>query len=188
MPAQTTDARSQATAISPFAAGDTFQLRGDGDVLDPALLRHLADLAETRGNLRFTPGGGVLFDKPLSRQERRALPEPSQNAPRFLDLPQARFHAHYHSSADFRNLVDLFTVAHVQPGYRLVVIPLQSALSAQALRALADLAETFGHATLRLTANVSIRLPNVPNALLRPLFAGLLAAGLLGTSVVSKAA
>jgi len=96
-----------------------------------------------------------------------------------MDLPRDRFQRTYQTRADFRAFVDRFTVSHSQPGYRLVVIPLQRALSAAALRAIADAAEAFGHGTIRLTADVSLRLPNVPLALLRPVFDSLREAGLL---------
>ncbi len=156
-----------------------FTLISDSDILDPASLYAIADMAHSRGDVRFTPGGGVLFDTPISRDERRNLPVPVARNPRFIELPQDRFWATYATHPAFRAFVDGFTIAHVQPGYRLVVIPLSKALTEAQLRKIADAAEAFGHGTIRLTADVSIRLTNVPNALLRPLFVLLGEAGLL---------
>lgn len=156
-----------------------FSIQSASDILDPNSLNAIADLAQSRGPARFTPGGGVLFDKPLSRDEARRLPLPVDTVPRFIDLPQDRFRIAYAANPAFRTFVDGYTVAHIKPGYRLVVIPLKGALDAAQLRAIANAAEAFGHGTIRLTADVSIRLTNVPNALLRPLFAALGKVGLL---------
>jgi len=147
-------------------------------LLDVARLRAIAALADTRGNVRFTQGGGVLFDTPMTRTERVSIPAPQATAVRYLDLPQDRFHRDLAKNAGFAAFVRAFSVAHMRAGYRLVVIPLSGRLSGAQLRAIADMAEAFGHSSLRLTADVSIRLPNVPVALLRPLYAGLRAAGL----------
>ena len=157
-------------------------------LIDAPYLRAVADFADQYGAARFTPGGGVLFDKPLSKAERLSLPAPSHQRPRWLDLPQDRFAAHLARDAAFRAFVDSFTIAHAQAGYRLVVIPLHATLTAAQLRVIADCAETFGHGNLRLTADVSIRLTNVPTALLRPLFEALRLAGLSGAAHLKLAA
>ncbi len=157
-----------------------FDLGGDSDILDAPLLNAIADLAESRGAVRFTPGGGVLFDTPATRAERAALPTPRPHPPRLLELPSDRFTTSYENRPTFRTFVDRFTLAHSHHGYRMVIIPLDHRLSAPELRAVAEAAEAFGHGTIRLTADVSIRLPNVPLALLRPLFETLQKAGLGG--------
>jgi hypothetical protein len=162
--------------------------QSQSDRLDAPFLRAVADLADTRGAATFTPGGGVRFSKPLSKDERATLPAAQKTPSRFLDLPLDRFQASYNSSLNFRALVDRFTIPHIQPGYRLVLIPLSGGLTASQLRAIADVAESFGHGTIRLTADVSIRLPNVAAALLRPLFAALTKAGLLETPQIQLAA
>lgn len=162
--------------------------RAEGDLLDAPYLRALADLAETRGDLRFTPGGGVLFDRPIRREERAALPPVGRVAPRFLDLPGDGFARALARNADFRAFVERHSVRHRRPGYRLVVIPLSGRLDPAQLRAIADAAETYGHGAIRLTADVSIRLPTVPEALLRPLWRHLRRAGLLGAEAVASLA
>jgi nitrite/sulfite reductase ferredoxin-like protein len=158
------------------------------DVLDAPYLHAIAHLADTRGAALFTPGGGVLFAKPLSREDRAALPVPQDEKPRFIDLPLDRFKADYARLPEFTKLVDRFTIPHIQNGYRLVVIPLAGRLDADQLHAIAKAAETFGHGNIRLTADVSIRLTNVPEALLRPLFATLLKVGLLAEDRAKQAA
>ncbi len=162
--------------------------QSQSDLLDAPFLRAIADLADSRGPARFTPGGGVLFSKPLSREERKALPVVEANDVRYIDLPQDRFQATRASNPAFRTFIDSYTVPHMRAGYRLVVIPLTHGLDAAQLRAIADAAEAFGHGTIRLTADVSIRLPNVPSALLRPLFAALSKTGLLERKEARKAA
>lgn len=151
-------------------------------LVDAPFLRSVADLAESRGDARFTPGGGVMFDRPLSRDERRALPDPADIAPRFLDLPTHRHQREMTRNPEYANLVAKYTIPHFRTGYRMVIIPLTRALTADDLRLIADAAETFGHGTIRLTANVSLRLPNVPEALLRPLFATLKRGGLFSAA------
>lgn len=155
---------------------------------DAPFLRAVADLAETRGDARFTPGGGVMFDQPLSRDDRGTLPRPQDIAPRFLDLPVDRHRREKAQRPEFARLVAKYTIQHLRPGYRMVIIPLIRPLSAADLRLIADMAETFGHGTIRLTANVSIRLPNVPEALLRPLFTALRRGGLYDAGSVQLAA
>jgi nitrite/sulfite reductase ferredoxin-like protein len=158
------------------------------DLLDGPYLHAIADLADARGAAMFTPGGGALFAKPLSREDRATLPAPQDVKPRFIDLPLDRFKADYARLPAFRQLVDRFTIPHIQNGYRLVVIPLAGRLEAGQLRAIAKAADTFGHGNIRLTADVSIRLTNVPEALLRPLFASLQKVGLLAEDRVKQAA
>jgi len=160
-------------------ASQMLRIKSDSDVQTPQTLRAIAALSDTRGDVRFTPGGGVLFDTPISREERKSIPEPSENSARLIDLPQDRFKQAYAHNSAFRSFVDGFTVAHSRDGYRLVVIPMQSGITPSQLRLIADVAEAFGHSIIRLTAGVSIRLPNVPIALLRPLWSKLDAAGLL---------
>ncbi|NOX72919.1 MAG: hypothetical protein GXP03_04635 [Alphaproteobacteria bacterium] len=158
------------------------------DLLDAPYLNAIATLADTRGDATFTPGGGVRFARPLSREDRATLPAPVDTAARFFELPQDRFKVDYARLPAFGELVDRFTIAHIRPGYRLVVIPLSGHLDAAQLRAIAKAAEAFGHGNIRLTADVSIRLPNVPEALLRPLFASLSKVGLLTEDRVKQAA
>ncbi|MCA8868084.1 MAG: hypothetical protein KDA67_05495 [Rhodobacteraceae bacterium] len=157
-------------------------------LIDAAWLRAVARLAASGGDARFTPGGGVLLDRPLSNQDRLSLPAPKNNPPRWLDLPDDRFRAHYRANSDFRSFIDSFTVAHARKGYRLVVIPLGRPLSARQLLTIAACAEDFGHGSLRLTADVSIRLPNVPVALLRPLYDSLARARLFAEQPAEMAA
>lgn len=149
-------------------------------LLDAPLLRAVADLARTRGAARFTPGGGYLFDTAITRAERIALPAPKARPVAFLDLPQDRFGSALALDTAFKAFVDRFTVPHARAGYRLVVIPLTGRLSADQLNAIAEAAEVFGHGAIRVTPDVSIRLPNVHVALLRPLYRALLQAGLIG--------
>jgi len=165
---------------NPLQTSRTFSIKSESDILDPALLAALADLAETRGDVAFTPGGGVLFKTPITPEERQNLPRPVENPITFLDLPSDRFHKAYREDADFSAFVDQMTVRHIQAGYRLVVISLAARLTPQQLRTIAEGAETFGQSVIRMTADVSIRLPNVPEALLHPLFKRLRAAGLAG--------
>ncbi len=158
------------------------------NLIDATYLRAIANLAETRGDVRFTPGGGVLFDTPITKQERLSLPAPKNPTPRFAELPQDRFRRTAKHDDRFEQFVEKLTVLHVREGYRLVMIPLSGRLSPKQLRIIADSAETFGHGTLRLTADVSIRLPNVPVALLRPLFKFLTTGGLLNKPKLRQAA
>ncbi len=156
------------------------RIHSESDILSPAWLRAVADLAQARAPVSFTPGGGVLLDRPLSREERATLPEIVEKPARLVELPNDRFLAARHFDRDFDAFVTRFTVPHAEAGYRLVVIPLEHALSADQLGTIADVAESLGHGTIRLTADVSIRLPNVPEALLRPLWRRLVRAGLIG--------
>lgn len=155
------------------------QSRVPDNHFDPHLLCAIADLAETRGDVGFSPGGGLLFDTPATKAERMGLPIPVNAKSRFLDLPQDRYQTALKADSAFQSFVDAFTIPHVQPGYRLVVIPLTGRLSPSKLRAIGNAAETFGHGVIRVTPDVSIRLPNVPTALLRPLHKALVKAGLL---------
>lgn len=157
-------------------------------LLDAPRLRAIAALARTRGDVRFTLGGGVLFDTPMSKEERLALPPAQATEVAFLNLPQDRFNRARATDQDFAAFVAGFTVPHAVAGYRLVVVPLATRLSARQLTAIADAAEAFGHGALRLTADVSIRLPNVPVALLRPLYRALKAAQLIESKSARLAA
>ncbi len=163
-------------------------IESESDIQTPQSLRAIAALSEARGDVRFTPGGGVLFDTPISRDERARIPQPAEKPARLIDLPQDRYNLAYAQNPEFRAFVDGYTVAHARNGYRLVVIALQSAITPAQLRLIADVAEVFGHSTIRLTAGVSIRLPNVPVALLRPLWSKLDAAGLLSVRARKLAA
>jgi hypothetical protein len=149
------------------------------NLYDPRLLRAVADLALSRGDVAFMPGGGLIFDKPLSRDERHALPTPNAVPPRLLSLPEDRFTVALERDPAFRAFVEIYTIPRAEPGYRLVALPLPERLSAGQLRGLADAAETFGHGRVRITARVTLRLTHVPTALLRPLFRSLASAGLL---------
>ena len=60
-------------------------------LLDVSRLRAIAELAKTRGDVRFMLGGGVLFDTPMTKAERLALPAPQVADVEYLDLPQDRF-------------------------------------------------------------------------------------------------
>lgn len=164
--------------LSITSAPETRAAANPETLVDAPFLRAVADLADDRGDARFTPGAGVLFDRPLTRDERRALPEPGDIAPRYLDLPVDRHRRALAQHPEFAGLVAKYTIPHYRAGYRMVIIPLTRPLSAGDLRLIADAGETFGHGTIRLTADVSIRLPNVPEALLRPLFAALTRGGL----------
>jgi len=164
-------------------------IESQSDVLDAGFLTALADLAETRGKVRFTPGGGVLFDAPMTKEERLALPTPRDVPARFLNLPADRLAVQRQNDSGFDAFVARYTVPHLRNGYRLVVVPMQGGLSAAQLRALAEAATVFGHGTVRATADISVRLPNVPTALLRPLYRALTRAGLtFGRTDVKKAA
>jgi len=157
-------------------------------LLDVPLVQAIAELAKTRGDVRFTLGGGILFDTPITKVERLALPAVRSRSMVFLDLPQDRFNSALVKDAAFQGFVNRFTVPHARDGYRLVVIPLTGRLTAAQLTAIAGVAETFGHGALRVTPDVSIRLPNVPVALLKPLFAALTKAGLVGSRATRLAA
>lgn len=148
------------------------------NALDPQQLLTIADLAEARGDVRFTPGGGILFDTPMKKTERATLPAAKPEHIRYLDIPAERFEKALKRNPGLKHKVERFTVAHPQAGYRLVVVPLQGRLNPDQLRAIADAAVTYGHGSIRLTADVSIRFPNVPTALLRPLFRTLEQVGL----------
>ncbi|NOX39717.1 MAG: hypothetical protein GXP05_04165 [Alphaproteobacteria bacterium] len=163
-------------------------IRSESDIQSPQSLRAIATLSDVRGDVRFTPGGGVLFDTPISRAERDSIAQPIETPARLIDLPQDRYNLTYAQNSEFRAFIDGYTVAHARNGYRLVVIALQSAIRPAQLRLIADVAEVFGHSTIRLTAGVSIRLPNVPVALLRPLWSKLDAAGLLSVGARKLAA
>jgi len=169
-----------ASLPAPAATGES--------LIDGAYLNAIADLADSRGPAHFTPGGGILFDSPITREERLSLPAPTNSAPRFVDLPQDRFAATLARRPKFRDFVANYTVPHLRAGYRLVVIPIVGGLTADQLRAIASAADAFGHGTLRLTAGVSIRLPNVPTALLRPLLRALDAADLVTAQDLKRAA
>ena len=168
---------------SPLGHARVVSIHSESDILSPGWLRAVADLAEGRAAVRFTPGAGVLLDhpvnRPLSRDERAHLPEIAERPVRLADLPRDRFLAARRFDPAFDAFVQRYTVPHAEAGYRLVVIPLDHALSAGELRTIADIAENLGHGTIRLTADVSIRLPNVPEALLRPLWRQLVRAGLI---------
>ena len=158
------------------------------DLLDAPYLRAIAELADIHGPASFTPGGGVRFAKAISRDVLKSLPTPQSVLARLLDLPQDRFQRAYAAQPEFAAQVNTYTVPHAHALYRLVVIPQTAELSASQLRIIANAAEAFGHGSIRLTADVSIRLPNVPNALLRPLFAALGKAGLLANKQARLAA
>ncbi len=171
--------------IHPIAAQHS---ASNSDLLDAPYLHAIAALADRRGAVRLSSGGGVQFAQPLGREDRAALPVPRDVAPRFLNLPKDRFRAEYDRFGIFHDQVDRFTIAHIQPGYRHVVIPLVGRLDSAQLRAIAKAAETFGHGTIRLTLDAAIHLPNVPEALLRPLFTTLNQVGLLAGDPVAQAA
>jgi hypothetical protein len=167
---------------------DTPDLESPDNLFDAALLRAVAALADARGDVAFTPGGGMIFDKPLSRSERAALPEPAAARPRLLALPEDRFHAALDRDPSFRAFVETFTIERADPGYRLVALPLPARLSGAELRAIALAAESFGHGRVRITPKVTIRFTHVPTALLRPLFRSLELVGLLAQPQVRRAA
>ncbi len=150
----------------------------EDSLIDVPWLKAVAELARTGGPAWFTPGGGVILDRPLPREVARALPRPRAVAPRWLELPPDRALRALETDRDFAAWAARFVIPHRRADYRMVVVPLTRRLTADELLGIAEAAETFGHGTLRLTADVSIRLPNVPLALLPPLWRRLRRAGL----------
>ena len=88
-------------------------------------------------------------------------------APDFADRPTAAFDAAYNADPVFRAWVDTNVTDHRAPGYAIAQISLKAHgatpgdATSEQMRAMADLAEEFGHDELRISHEQNVVLPHV---------------------------
>ncbi len=105
-------------------------------------------------------------------------------APELEDKSEASFKAAYHDNPAFRSWVDTNISAHKAPGYTIVTISLKAHgetpgdATAEQMRAMADLAETYGHDELRISHEQNVILPHVHRGDLPAIYAKLREHGL----------
>ena len=110
-------------------------------------------------------------------------------APAFAQRPTTAYdHAYAHDPV-FRSWADTNLAAHRVPGHAIVQISLKAHgatpgdATAQQMRVMADLAESFGHDDLRISHEQNVVLPHVHKADLPELHARLKAAGLATANI-----
>ncbi|MFV0245722.1 MAG: nitrite/sulfite reductase [Qingshengfaniella sp.] len=112
--------------------------------------------------------------------------------PNFRDRPTDSFDAAYAADPVFRAWADTNLARHRAPGYAIVTVSLKAHgqtpgdATADQMRTLADLAETYGHDELRISHEQNVILPHVHRADLPAVHAALKTAG-LGTANIGLA-
>ncbi|MDO5647307.1 nitrite/sulfite reductase [Paracoccus sp. (in: a-proteobacteria)] len=105
-------------------------------------------------------------------------------APDFRDAPVDAFTAERDRNPAFRSWTDTNLHPHRAPGYASVIVTLKAPgatpgdATAEQMRLLADLAEQYGHADLRIMHDQNVALPHVHQSDLPALYAALRGAGL----------
>ena len=110
-------------------------------------------------------------------------------APAFAQRPTTAYDRAYANDPVFRSWADTNLAAHRVPGHAIVQISLKAHgatpgdATAQQMRVMADLAESFGHDDLRISHEQNVVLPHVHKADLPELHARLKAAGLATANI-----
>ncbi|AWX92744.1 nitrite/sulfite reductase [Paracoccus mutanolyticus] len=105
-------------------------------------------------------------------------------APAFRDAPEGDYQAKRAENPAFRSWTDTNLTAHKAPGYASVKVSFKAPgqtpgdASAEQMRLLADLAERYGHADLRISHDQNVVLPHVHKSDLFALYQELKGAGL----------
>ena len=140
----------------------------------------IRDLVEERFKLQRAAFGG--FDQTLLEEIKAAFAPPA-----FINAPIDGFEAALASDPAFRSFVDTNVTDHRNDSYAIVTISTKAHgrtpgdATADQMRVMADLAETYGHDELRISHEQNVILPHVHRSHLPTLFAELKAAG-LGTA------
>ncbi|SLN54181.1 nitrite/sulfite reductase [Roseisalinus antarcticus] len=109
--------------------------------------------------------------------------------PALRSAPQAAYDAAYRTDPLFRSWADTNLAPHKSPDHAIVTISLKAHgatpgdASADQMRVLADLAETYGHSELRISHEQNVILPHVHRADLPAVHAALKAAGLATANI-----
>ncbi|UYV39068.1 nitrite/sulfite reductase [Rhodobacteraceae bacterium D3-12] len=145
-------------------------------------LEKIRELVEEEFARRLPTFAGADQKLLAELENRFALPEPPAR-------DDAAYHAARSDDAGFRSFTDTNIAAHKRDGYAIVTVSLKphggipgDATSAE-MNALADLAEEFSHAELRISPEQNVILPHVARADLPALYAGLLKAGLATANI-----
>ncbi|CUH61037.1 nitrite/sulfite reductase [Thalassobacter stenotrophicus] len=110
-------------------------------------------------------------------------------APDFAKKSEAPFTAAYDADPVFRSWADTNLTAHKAPGYAIVSISIKKQgdtpgdATAEQMRAMAELARTYGHDELRISHEQNVILPHVHRADLPALHATLKAHGLATSNI-----
>ncbi|MCC5975382.1 MAG: nitrite/sulfite reductase [Rubellimicrobium sp.] len=109
--------------------------------------------------------------------------------PVFADRPEAPFDAAYATDPVFRAWADTNLAAHKAPGHAIVTVSFKAPgatpgdATSDQMRALADLAETYGYGELRISHEQNVILPHVHKADLPAVHAALKSAGIATANV-----
>jgi sulfite reductase (NADPH) hemoprotein beta-component len=109
--------------------------------------------------------------------------------PAFRSAPEQAFDEAYAADPIFRSWADTNLAAHRAPGYAIVQISLKKHgatpgdASAEQMRVMADLAETYGHDELRISHEQNVILPHVHKSDLPAVHAALKAHGLATANI-----
>ena len=110
-------------------------------------------------------------------------------APDFVSAPTDAFNAAYEADPVFRSWVDTNITDHKAPGYAIVSISIKAHgatpgdATAEQMRVMADLAETYGHNELRISHEQNVILPHVHKSDLPAIHATLKAHGLATANI-----
>jgi sulfite reductase (NADPH) hemoprotein beta-component len=109
--------------------------------------------------------------------------------PAFVALPQGSYERAYAADPIFRSWVDTNIAAHHRADYAIATISLKPIggtpgdATAEQMRVVADLAETYGHDEIRVSHEQNLVLPHLPRADLPAVHATLRAAGLATANI-----
>mgnify|MGYP002624057626 CR=1 FL=1 len=145
-------------------------------------LDRVRDLVEAEFATRRALFTGVDQDW-LAEIEAQFAPPPLQPA------PQTEFERAFKSDPVFRSWIDTNITDHREPSHAIVSVSLKAHgatpgdATAEQMRVLADLAETYGHDELRISHEQNVILPHVARADLPAVHAALKAAGLATANI-----
>ncbi|GGA24886.1 nitrite/sulfite reductase [Neptunicoccus cionae] len=109
--------------------------------------------------------------------------------PAFIDAPLDAFYAAQNADASFRSFVDTNLAEHKNPDYAIVTISTKAHgktpgdATADQMRVMAELAETYGHDELRISHEQNVILPHVHKSHLPDIYARLREAGLATANI-----
>ncbi|MEM9715161.1 MAG: nitrite/sulfite reductase [Pseudomonadota bacterium] len=145
-------------------------------------LDKIRDLVEERFAVLRTKFGG--FDQELLKEIEAAFVPPV-----FKETGLSGFETEYNSNPLFRSFVDTNTAAHKNNDYAIVSVSLKKHgatpgdASSDQMRALADIAERYGHDELRISHEQNVILPHVHKSDLPAVYAALRAADLATANI-----
>nr|WP_325253748.1 nitrite/sulfite reductase [Amylibacter sp.] len=109
--------------------------------------------------------------------------------PAFISAPLDAFYTAQNADASFRSFIDTNLAEHKNPDYAIVTISTKAHgqtpgdATAEQMRVMADLAETYGHNELRISHEQNVILPHVHKSHLPEIYAQLRKAGLATANI-----